>query len=412
MNTITRDLPAHPASEQKVMVARQPIYNVQMGVFGYELLFRSTDSNSKGFNPTQATAQVLASTVLNFGLDELVLNRKAVINVTRVFLDVISDIPLPPDRIVLDIPDNIAIDSTLVTRLEELRSMGYGLSVGGLANLKRLQPILPLADIFRIDVHKVNVNLLDALIKFLRRHDNLALQALKIETMEEYRFYCDKGFNYLQGYFLGRPRKYVSGDLPANKLAILHLLALVHSMSTETQELEQEITRDVSLSYKLLKLINAPFFGVAREVDSIKQAIVLLGRNEIRNWVSLLALGGLNDQPIATLEIAFLRAKLCELLAEKAGLPKDSYFTVGMFSALDMLMKQPIESILAKLPLSEEVKTAILEKQGMLGNALSCALAIENADWADIDFANLNQEDLSGVYRKAIQWSGNVMMRI
>ena len=390
------------------MVARQPIYNSRMGVFGYELLFRSPGGNSNGLKPTEATAQVLASTILDFGLDKFVHKRKAVINVTRAFIEVISDVQLPPEQVILDIPGNMVIDAKLVSRLQELRAKGYGLSVSGLANLKNPQ-LLPLANIFQIDVQKVNVKLLDSLIKFLRRYENLALQALKIETLEEYRSYCDKGFDYLQGYFLSKPRVYVSRDLSANKLAILQLLATIHNLDTPIEELEQQITRDVSLSYKLLKLVNAPFFGVAREVDSIKRAIVLLGRDEIRKWISLLALGGMSDEPAALMEIAVLRAKICELLAQRAGLPKDSYFTVGMFSALDVLMKQPIKSILAQLPLSEAIKTAILERQGMMGEALTCALAIENAQWSEIDFGNLEHSELSEAYRQAIQWTDSVM---
>jgi len=393
------------------MVARQPIYNRSMGVFGYELLFRSPSGSNAALKPTEATAQVLASTILEFGFEKFVHNRNIVINVTPAFIQVIKEIQLPPDRVVLDIPDNIAIDTKLVAKLGELRSMGYGLSIGGLANFKDRR-LLSLATIFRIDVQKVHVSQLDVIIKFLRRYENLSLQALKIETMEEFRSYRDKGFEYLQGFFLGKPRVYVSRDLSASKLAILQLLTTVNDLDTPIQELEQQITRDVSLSYKLIKLINAPFFGVAQEVDSIKQAIVLLGRDEIRKWISLLALAGMSDEPVATMEVGVFRAKMCELLAERAGLPKDSYFTVGMFSALDILMQQPIKSILAKLPLSETVKAAILERQGPLGSALSCTLAIENAQWFEIDFANLSYNDLSEIYCQAVQWADSMVRQL
>ena len=409
MLTVAKDGATQRPSEREVMVARQPIYNNRMGVYGYELLFRSSCPAAEGFRPTEATAQVLASTILNFGLDDLVLHRKAVINVTRAFLDVMSDIQLPTGQLILDIPDNIVVDDRLVERLRELRGKGYAISVGGLANLQNLQRVLPYANIFRVDVRQMNINQLDALVKFLRQYKHLALQAIKIETMEEYRFYCDRGFDYLQGYFLGKPREYVSRDLPPNKLAILHLLAVIHKADTSTRELEDHITRDVTLSYKLLKLINAPFFGVAREVDSIKQAIVLLGRNEIRKVISLLALGGLSDAPVALMEIAMLRAKYCELLASRAKLPQDSYFTVGMFSALDLLMQQSISSILEKLPLSDAVKEAILHHEGPMGRALCCALAVENADWSAIAFENLDHDAMLDTYKEAIQWTDSLI---
>jgi len=117
----------------------------------------------------------------------------------------------------------------------------------------------------------------------------------------------------------------------------------------------------------------------------------------------------MSDEPAATMEIAVLRAKLCELLAVKAGLKTDSYFTVGMFSALDMLMHQPIESILAKLPLSDAIKDAILHHRGLPGSALACALAIENAEWSEIEFRTLDQEDMLEVYREAVQWTNKII---
>ena len=408
MSLVTAKQPQRPTTEQQVMVARQPIYNDRMGVFGYELLFRAPGGNHNGLNPTEATAHVLASTVLDFGLDKFVHNRKAIINVTRAFVEVIQDVQLPPEQVILDLPTNMAADEKLITKLKEIKKLGYGLSISGLANLKQPQ-LLSIADIFQIDVQRVNIDILDKLINFLRRHEGLSLQALKIETLEEYQSYRDKGFEYLQGYFLARPRVYVSRDLSGNKLAILQLLATIHNLDTPVEELETQITQDVSLSYKLLKLVNAPFFGVRQEIDSIKRAVVLLGRDEIRKWISLLALGGMSDEPVALMEIAILRAKICELLAKKAGLPTDSYFTVGMFSALDVLMKQPIKHILAQLPLSEAIKSAILNEEGMMGKALVCAKAIENVQWDQMAFAGLGQNEQSEVYRQSVEWTGDVM---
>ncbi len=403
---------ASPPTELDVMVARQPIYNNRMGVFGYELLFRSPGAPTNlqtEKQATQATAQVLSNSILIFDLNELVCNRNAVINVTREILETIAELPLPVEQIILDLPDTITVDDSLVTRLKALKTMGFRLSVEGLDNLKNLQPVLRFADIFRIDVHQIKEGQLDKLIKFLRNFRQLSLLALKIETLEEYRLYCDKGFDYLQGYFLSSPREYVSRDLPANKLAILTLLATVHNADAEIDDIEKTISQDVTLSYKMLKLINSPFFGVCQTVNSVRQAIVILGHNEIRRWISLLALSKMNDEPIAKIEIALLRARLCEMLAIRAKLPGDSYFTVGMFSALDMLMKNNINNILSKLPLSDEVKTAILQHQGMQGEALSCALAIEKAEWKNFKFQQLNRREIVDVFRDSVQWTNQII---
>jgi len=398
-------------SVNRIMVARQPIYNNQMGVFGYELLFRSAGGEKERFEPVKATSRVLASTVLDFDLEAFSQHRKLVINVTRAFLDVMQDIPLPANQIILDIPDNCIIDIKLISKLKELKAAGYGISLGGYKNLKD-QRLLPLADIFKVDVRRFNIDKLDLLIKFLRRYSRLSLLALKVETMEEYRTYCDKGFDFLQGYFLSKPRIYENRELATSELSILQLLSTVYDFETPVEELEKIITHDASLSYKLIKLVNAPFFRVMREIDSIQQAIVLLGRKEISKWASLLMLSGLKGKPVALMEIALLRSKTCELLAERADLQTQNYFSVGMFSALDLLLKQPIKKILSHLPLTEEFKSAVVEHQGVLGEALSCALAFENGEWSDISFADLDNSELFEAYYQAIDWTDQVMRRL
>ncbi len=208
----------HLIAGQQVLVARQPIYTNRMEIFGYEFLFRSPDGSNNALNPTEATAQVLESMILDFGFDKFIQKHKAVINVTRAFIEVITEIQLPPRQIILDIPRSIDVDTKLITKLEELRSIGYGLSVKGSTNLKNTE-LLSLASIFQIDVQHTKAGSLDSLIKRLRRYEDLALQATKIETWDEYRTYRNKGFDYLQGYFLGKPDAYISGDISTDKLA-------------------------------------------------------------------------------------------------------------------------------------------------------------------------------------------------
>jgi len=398
------------AGDPASMIARQPVYNNQMGVFGYELLFRPP-ADGKRFQHGEATAHVLQSAVLGGGLNELVYNRKAIINITRAFVDVMPQIQLEADQVMIDLPDNIRIDARLIEGLQTLKSLGYSLSIGGFANIKD-QRLLGIADNFRVDVKKMDVKQLGRLTKYLRRFRNLTLRALKIETLEEYDLYRKVGYEHFQGYFLGSPRALKVRELSVTRLAIMELLAAVHNLDTSVEALEEKIVRDVSLSFKLLKLVNSPFFGVPQEVDSVKRAVVLLGRDEIRKLVSLLALSGNSDRPTATMEIALLRARICELLAQKAGMPSESFFTVGMFSALDVLMEQPIRKIIGQLPLSEIIKDGILDRSGILGEALNCALAIEQARWSEMSFATLDEQQLAEVSREAMHWTHSVVSHI
>jgi len=400
--------PVERVSGDALMIARQPIYNYQMGVYGYELLFRPSGPNSSDVSAAGATAHVLTSAILSSGLDQLVYNCKAVINVTRAFIDVMPEVQLPADQLILDIPDNIRVDDALIDSLKDLKRIGYGLSVGGFATLRE-DRLLAIADDFRVDVHKMPVDQLDRLTDHLRRWKNLSLRALKIQTLDEYDTYQQRGYDYFQGYFLGRPRTHEVRDLSPSRIAIMEVLAAVHNIEASIEDLEEKIVRDVSLSFKLLKLINSPFFGVPSKVDSIKRAVVLLGRSEIRNLVSLLALSGPADQPRAMIEIALLRAKTCEILGKHANVSPEALFTVGMFSALDILMKQPINKVVARLPLSDDIRQAITEREGIMGEALTCALAIEQARWSDIQFADLDEDDLLGVSVEAVRWTNGVI---
>lgn len=410
MEATTKASPDH-ATEPALMIARQPIYNDQMGVYGYELLFRAPAGSPRQATPAEATAHVMTSALLSFGLAELVYHRKAVINVTRAFIDVMPQVQLPPENVVLDLPDNIHVDDGLIAGLEDLRTLGFELSAGGYGSLREPR-LLSVVDNFRVDVKRFHPDQLDQLTRFLRRHRNLSLRALKIETLEEYDLFRTRGYDLFQGYFLGSPRTHEVRDLSANKLAIMELLTAVHNVDTPIEQLEEKIVRDVTVSFRLLKLVNSPFFGVAKEVDSVKRAIVLLGRNEIRKLVSLLALSSVGDRPAAMMEIALFRAKSCELLGRLVGISPEGFFTVGMFSALDVLMEQPIRRIVSKLPLSENIRAAILDHEGVMGEALSCALAMEEARWSDIRFSQVDEKHLFEVSAEALRWTNGVMRHL
>ena len=136
----------------------------------------------------------------------------------------------------------------------------------------------------------------------------------------------------------------------------------------------------------------------------------MLGRNQLRSWASMLALSNLEDRPSEMMHLAMTRAKMCELLAEKAHQPaKESYFTIGLFSALDILMERELSEVIKPLPLSPEVVAALLHKKGVLGEALQCVLAYEVSDFANTHFQNLSVNDLLEANIEAVSWSNMVV---
>ena len=239
------------------------------------------------------------------------------------------------------------------------------------------------------------------------------LLALKVESLAEYEAYRDLGFSYFQGYFLSRPRTLKATKLSENKIAVVNLIRAIYDINTDNAEIIRLISEDITLSYKLLKLINSPLFGLRTKIDSIKHAVVLLGRKTLRTWVSMLALSTIDDRPIEITKIAMTRAKMCELLAEQAGLDsKESYFTVGIFSALDILMDVPLNKAVDSLPLSDAVRSALLKREGRMGEALCCTLAYEQSNWSNVSFHGLSTKQVIESYIQAVEWASKVMVSI
>jgi c-di-GMP phosphodiesterase len=223
----------------------------------------------------------------------------------------------------------------------------------------------------------------------------------------------DMGFEYFQGYFLSKPRIIKSKTLTTGKLSIMQLLSTLHSAASDIDSIEKAIASDLSLSYKLLKLLNSAFFNLPSEIDSIKRAVVFLGRKKLAGWASMLALSSMNDRPLELVKIAMIRAKTCELIAKILKLnDEDQFFAAGMFSALDILMEQSIESLIKPLPLADEIKLAILEYKGNIGTVVKCSQLLETSDAEKLSIKGISNAELSALYLQADNWALEVTQTI
>jgi EAL and modified HD-GYP domain-containing signal transduction protein len=185
---------------------------------------------------------------------------------------------------------------------------------------------------------------------------------------------------------------------------------VLHNPDSDADDLAEAINTDITTSYKLLKLINSAAFNLQREINSIEQGVMLLGRQKLCSWASMLALSTLNDRPSEILRTAMTRAKMCELLAEKSGeRSTELYFTVGMFSALDLLLQRSLEQLLEPLPLSEEISEALLRHQGRAGEVLTCVMAYEVSDWENANLSHVSDNDIMVANIEAVTWA-NVLM--
>nr|HPO45721.1 HDOD domain-containing protein [Spirochaetota bacterium] len=277
-----------------------------------------------------------------------------------------------------------------------------------------LQRFVDMADIIKLDFRISGVRERQALIGQLG-HDRIRFLAEKIETRSEFDEAMEMGFSYFQGYFFARPEIVAGRDIPGYKLNYMQILREVHKPDADFGELEEIVKRDVSITYKLLRFINSAAFGFAKKIQSIKQAISLLGLKEFRKLVSLVALSGMgDDKPEELVLTSMSRARFCELIAPRIGMKDRSsdLFLTGMFSMIDAFIDQPMEEILNDLPLSEAIKTALLGGENLYRTALETAMSYERGDWDSLGLLNkqlgLGENEFPHIFQSSIRWASRI----
>ena len=391
---------------QDIFIGRQPIFDRNLEVFAYELLFRSGIENRAGeFDGDQATSQVIVNAFIEIGLDHIVGTQLAFINLTRSFVTSSAPLPFPKERVVLEVLENIHPDAEVIAGVRSLVAQGYNVALDDFVFNENLRPLIEVANIVKIDLMSVSRDELKEHVDILRQYP-AKLLAEKIETQDDFEYCKALGFDYFQGYFLSRPNVVQSQQLPPNRIAVLQLLSKLQNPDTDAAEIEQLISQDIALSYKMLRYINSAFFALPRKIDSIRQAVVYLGARAIKGWVTLLVVAGLGNKPAELVTQAMQRAKMCELLAQTAKRPHtESYFTVGLFSLLEALMDTPLDKILESLPFSEDIRNALLRQEGPYGEALACVIAYEKGDFNRAWFDRLAPSQMTDAYLASARWA-------
>jgi len=390
------------------LVARQAIFGQDLGVVGYELLFRREADHDRAVMESRddASTQVILDTFLNIGLEQIVGPHPAFLNLTRNFFLGAQKLPFPRERVVLEVLEDETLDAPMVEAVRAYSAAGYRIALDDFVYSPAYEPLLDLADIVKIDVLALSPPEIEEQLRRLQPYD-LVLLAEKVETHEHFDFCRDLGFDLYQGYFLNRPKTVSGHRIPANRMATLRLLAQLQDPHVQLDRLEQIIREDLSLSYKLLRLINSAFYSLPQRIESIRQTLVLLGLQQIRSWVSLLTLSSLQDKPSELTVTAMVRAKMAERLCEAAGqMNSDVAFTVGLFSTLDAMLDLPMDEVLDTLGLADELTGALgQEHEGSLGEVLQCVLAYERGEWDRARYRSLPPSEIRLCYLDAIEWA-------
>jgi c-di-GMP-related signal transduction protein len=363
-------------------IARQPIFDLRLKVFGYELLFRSGQENI--FKPQkEASTSVIADAVTLFDLQSLTGNAKAFINADQSALLRGAPRILPAQRIIVEILESVVLTPEVLEACTALHRDGYVLALDDFNDEPRWAPLIPLAKIIKVDFRSSGSEARKAIAERYRSN-GIQLLAEKVESAIEVDEARQFGYTYLQGFFFSKPTMVQGRNIPGNKLAYLNLLAEIAPAEMSHEKVEEIFKRDPSLTYKLLRYMNSPLLGLRVEIHSIREAISLIGDLEFRRWVSIVAVSAMvGDKPPELVRLALTRAFFCEQFAQPVGMmPKSSdLFFMGLLSVTDALLDQPIEQILSMVPVSDEVRIALTGGSNRFRDVYETLLAYERADW-------------------------------
>ncbi len=394
-----------------IFIGRQPIFDRKLNVTAYELLFRSSETTNSAdvVDGDSATYHLLSNAFIEIGLDKIIGKHDAFINATRNFIIGAYPLPIPIERVVIEVLEDIKIDDEVVRSLRQLSKRGYRIALDDFVYRDSLKPLVEIADLIKIDIQNLDKKTITEHVRILRKLGIKKLLAEKVETQEEHDFCEELGFDYFQGYFFAQPKIIKSKKLPTNRLNTVQLIAALQNPETKIEELTKIISCDVTLSFKLLRYMNSAFLNLPKKVNNIQDAIIYIGQTKIRNWATLIALGKIDNKPSELILTTMVRAKMCELLVRKINGESNPAFLVGLFSSLDALLETPIQEIMPTIPVDESVSRAILKKEGIMGEALKCVLTFEHAEWDLAKFNDLPPAELTSCYLEAIKWAEDSM---
>lgn len=396
----------------EVFAARQPIFDRSRKVAGYELLYRASERNQyEGGDPEVVSAVSLERTLLGFGLKTLIGDRMAWINATRGLLVRGHWELLPPESTVIELLETITPDDEVVAACRRLRDAGYRIALDDYQHSAAMRPLLDLADWVKVDFRGQPSAERRQVERKLRRRP-LRLLAEKIETHEEHVEAMESGYELFQGFFFCRPEMMRTRDVAPNRIVYLRLLRTVMATPLDLKLVEELVQQDVSLSLKLLRFLHSAANAWAAEVTNIRQALLIMGERQIRQWVSLVAVFGLaQGKPGELVVVALTRARFAERVAALVGLTDraDDLFLAGLLSVADALTDQPLDAALEPLGLSPDVRDSLLTHSGPLGEVLHLVLAWERGGWDLVEKwlqeRHLEEHTLAHAYAESVLWA-------
>ena len=394
-----------------IYIARQPIFDRYMRVHGYELLYRQGNTNCfPGLDDDLATAELLYNSFMVMGLKDLTGGTLAFINFSKEMIA--SEVPfmLPPSGIVVEVLErNVATEST-IEACKKLRERGYTIALDDFIPTKENFQLLEYADIVKVEYPAVSLEDQRDLIKMFGGKKTFLAE--KIETREEYQIALGLGYHLFQGYFFSKPALIISKEISSLIANVYSILEELNRPDPSYEVIAEYISRDLGLSYKLLKLVNSVYYRPLYKIRTIKHALAHLGIQELHRWFSIMLLKDMrNVENAEMIKLSLIRAKFMELLAGELYDPAENMncFFVGLFSSIDALLNRPMQEIMDGLPLSEVVKQALKGEDNEYRELLDCVIAGESGNWDRADksyiMRRIGTARFTAMYLESLKWA-------
>ncbi len=405
---------AYTSYSRPIFIARQPIYDRQLQVMGYELLFRARDTDRAEItNGKDASSLVIIHGFINIGIDNLVGSALAFINIPEELFVNDTLLPMFHEHTVLEVLEDVAPTPEVLAGLQRLKQRGFRVALDDFIYTQSSKLLIEMADYVKVDVLVHAENELASLVKTLREFP-VRLIAEKVESSAMYDHCMALGFDGFQGYFFQAPKTVTQSSLPANKAVVLQILQQLAEPELDIRRLESLLANDVALSYKLLRYVNSAAFGQRREIKSLGDAIALVGARTISQWATLILLDSVNlGKPQELIRMAMIRAHMAENLAGYLHPPIQSFmFITGLLSVLDVLMEMPMEVLLDNLTLSPAIRFALLNYEGDAGTILRDVVDYEAGNWQALLSGGTDPELLTRCYLEGVQWADLNMLAL
>ena len=405
-------------SEQKYLIGRQPILNRHEQVCAYELLFRSAQSlaTANVSDASQATASVILNTLAGFGIQQILGKHPGFINLELDILMSDSLELLPKEMVVLELLETLALTPALIERCRQLKEAGFVLALDDHEFDPLYEELYQIVEIVKVDLMATPIDTLGPVLECYRQYP-FKLLAEKVESKEEFLKCLDMGFDYFQGYYFAKPAVIEKKKIDEGGAALLKLMRQM-SDDADISDIEKTFRSSPGLTYKLLLLVNSVSFVGLQKIQTVRHAISMLGRSQIKRWVQLALFATDNDDATENplLEMAAVRGSLMEQMAHACpGLQGNRHateqaFMTGILSLLESLYDISMEDIVKELNLSEEVHQALVNREGTFGLLLTLVQSVEEADFATsvqlLESLSIPYHSLMEAQIKAYNWHG------